>query len=70
MNSPINAIWKLGIWKGNETEITCGIPAGWVLKQIGGFDLKPSKILGCALGGGWLVEREVWRNQAKMEWDE
>jgi hypothetical protein len=52
MNSSINAIRKLGIWKGNETEITCGIPAGWVLKQIGGFDLKPLKILGCALGGG------------------
>jgi hypothetical protein len=25
MNSSINTIRKLGIWKGNETEITCGM---------------------------------------------
>jgi hypothetical protein len=30
----------------------------------------PETILVCAFGGGWFMEREVWRNQAKMEWDE
>jgi hypothetical protein len=42
-----------------------------MLKKIGCESIwNPETILVCAFGGGWFMEREVWRNQAKMEWDE